>query len=43
MSFAVLGLALDQSLTVNQAECCTVSFPDFFEAMNKIGANIQLQ
>jgi 3-phosphoshikimate 1-carboxyvinyltransferase len=38
MSLAVLGLALDGGLTVSGAECCSVSFPGFAEAMNGIGA-----
>lgn len=40
MSLACLGLGLSEgeSLTVCDAECCNVSFPHFFEVMNKIGA-----
>ncbi len=41
MSFAVMGLALDSPVHVNDAQCCAVSFPDFFAAMNGIGAGIQ--
>lgn len=43
MSFAVMGLALESEIVVTQAECCSVSFPDFFERMNGIGACIKLQ
>ena len=40
MSLACLGLGLKegQEVKVKDAECCSVSFPEFFEAMNKIGA-----
>ena len=37
MSLAVLGLALGD-ITVTGAECCAVSFPDFFTSMSTIGA-----
>ena len=43
MSFAVLGLAMDTPVIVKEAECCAVSFPDFFEAMNGIGAKIKCE
>ena len=41
MSLACLGLGLSegQEVIVNDAECCSVSFPGFFEVMNKIKAN----
>ena len=41
MSLACLGLGLPegQEVIVNDAECCSVSFPGFFEVMNKIKAN----
>ena len=41
MSLACLGLGLPegQEVIVNDAECCSVSFPGFFEVMNKINAN----
>ena len=41
MSLACLGLGLkeDENVIVNDAECCSVSFPGFFEVMNKINAN----
>lgn len=40
MSLACFGLGLkeDQVVTINDAECCSVSFPHFYEEMNKIGA-----
>ena len=40
MSLACLGLGLPegQSVTVSDAEWCSVTFPRFFEAMNEIGA-----
>lgn len=40
MSLACLGLALKsgEKITVNDAQWCSVTFPGFFEAMNKIGA-----
>lgn len=41
MSLACLGLGLPEGeqVIVNDAECCSVSFPGFFEVMNKIKAN----
>ena len=38
MSLACLGLGLPegQEVIVNDAECCSVSFPGFFDVMNKI-------
>ena len=40
MSLACLGLGLPsgESVTVKNAECCAVSFPDFYAVMNKINA-----
>lgn len=43
MSLAVMGLALKDKVIVRDAECCAVSFPDFFEAMRGIGADFNLQ
>lgn len=39
MAFASGGLALDgdSALTIRDAQCCSVSFPGFFETMEKIG------
>lgn len=38
MALSVMGLAMDDPITVNDAECCSVSFPDFYEKMNAAGA-----
>jgi 3-phosphoshikimate 1-carboxyvinyltransferase len=40
MAFACLGLALSEgdSIVVKDAECCAVSFPKFYEVMQKINA-----
>ena len=40
MAMACLGLGLpvDEQVIVHNAECCAVSFPHFFEEMNKIGS-----
>lgn len=43
MAFACLGLALkDESIIVKDAECCAVSFPKFYEIMEKINANFKI-
>ncbi len=41
MAFACLGLALPESeqIIVKNAECCSVSFPNFYNIMKKINAN----
>lgn len=40
MSLAVLGLGLPSGeVVVNDAECCKVSFPNFFEVMKQINAD----
>lgn len=43
MSLACLGLGLKkgESIIVNDAECCAVSFPDFYNVMNGIQADFQ--
>ena len=43
MSLACLGLGLaaGEKVTVSDAEWCSVTFPDFFEVMNKIGAGFE--
>lgn len=41
MSLAVMGLALETPVVVHNAECCAVSFPGFFDAMNGLGADIK--
>ena len=42
MSLSVMGLALKDEIIVKDAECCAVSFPDFFQAMEGIGAGFTL-
>ena len=40
MAFSVLGMGLPQgSVTVTNAECCKVSFPDFYQVMEGLGAH----
>ena len=41
MSLACLGLGLSETenLIINDAECCSVSFPHFYDVMKTIGAN----
>lgn len=43
MSFACFGLGLPagESLVIEDAECCAVSFPGFFESMNGINAGFE--
>ncbi len=43
MSLACLGLGLaeGEKVIVKNAECCAVSFPHFFDIMNKIDANFR--
>lgn len=36
-----LGLPVGQKVVVNNAECCKVSFPHFYDAMNALGAKIE--
>ena len=45
MSLSCLGLGLgnSDSLIVNNAECCSVSFPHFYEIMNEINANFKME
>ncbi len=40
MSFACMGLGLPsgEEIQIKNAECCSVSFPHFYEKMNSIGA-----
>ena len=44
MALACFGLGLKdgETVTVNDAECCSVSFPHFYEVMNGIGAGFIL-
>ncbi|MBQ5491377.1 MAG: 3-phosphoshikimate 1-carboxyvinyltransferase [Treponema sp.] len=43
MSLACMGLGMKegQTVTVNDAECCAVSFPRFFEVMCTLGASFK--
>lgn len=41
LSCAGLGLQEGEKITVKNAECCKVSFPRFYEVMNKINANFK--
>ena len=43
MSLAVLGLALNEneSVEIKNAECCSVSFPNFYNVMKQIGADFK--
>lgn len=45
MAFAVCGLALppEYAIVINNAECCSVSFPHFYESMNGIGAGYKIK
>ncbi|MBQ9494163.1 MAG: 3-phosphoshikimate 1-carboxyvinyltransferase [Treponema sp.] len=40
MAFAAFGIALPQGekIIINDAECCAVTFPQFYETMNQLGA-----
>ena len=38
-----LGLAEGEKVIVNDAEWCSVTFPHFFEVMNKIGAGFEVE
>jgi 3-phosphoshikimate 1-carboxyvinyltransferase len=44
MALSCLGLGMPdgETLTVKDAECCSVSFPYFFDVMNKIGAGFTM-
>jgi 3-phosphoshikimate 1-carboxyvinyltransferase len=44
MSLSCLGLGLPdgEKLTIKGADCCSVSFPGFFDTMNKIGAGFMM-
>jgi 3-phosphoshikimate 1-carboxyvinyltransferase len=43
MALAVAGLFADGSTNVKDAECASVSFPNFFELMNASGAGIEIK
>ena len=38
MALSVMGLAIEDGISVKDAECCAVSFPRFYEKMNACGA-----
>ena len=42
MALMVAGLFADGSMKVKDAQCASVSFPTFFESMNRVGAGIEL-
>ncbi|MBR7064824.1 MAG: 3-phosphoshikimate 1-carboxyvinyltransferase [Treponema sp.] len=42
MSLACLGLSLEKEIVVKGGECCAVSFPNFVDAMNTLGAGFQI-
>jgi len=44
MAMSVCGMALQEgNVMVKDAECCSVSFPGFYELMNKVGAAFVLE
>ncbi len=43
MSLAVAGLFAQGEMAVKDAQCAAVSFPNFFEVMNGVGAGLQLE
>lgn len=43
MALTVAGLFAEGEMKVKDAQCASVSFPNFFELMNKAGANILLK
>lgn len=43
MALAVAGLFAEGEMSVKDAECAAVSFPNFYEAMNGVGANLKLE
>jgi 3-phosphoshikimate 1-carboxyvinyltransferase len=42
MAMAVCGLMCDGQIRISEAECASVSFPAFYETMNKIGAGFEV-
>ncbi|HRX57213.1 MAG TPA: 3-phosphoshikimate 1-carboxyvinyltransferase [Eubacteriales bacterium] len=42
MAMAVCGLMCDGQMRISEAECASVSFPEFYETMNKIGAGFEV-
>jgi len=43
MAMAVCGLFSDGEMKISNAECADVSFPTFYEVMNKAGADIKVK
>ena len=43
MAMTVCGLFTEGELTVHNSQCAAVSFPTFFEVMEKLGADITLK
>lgn len=43
MALSVAGLRAEGETIVNNAECVKVSFPNFYEIMNSVGANITVK
>lgn len=43
MAMAVCGLFADGEMKISNAECAAVSFPNFYEVMNKAGAGIEVK
>ena len=41
LACAGLGLKEGESVIINDAECCSISFPGFYELMNKLGAGFE--
>ena len=41
MSFAVAGLVATGETVIQGAECIATSFPDFVQAMQSIGADVE--
>ena len=43
MALTVAGLYAEGTTTIRDAECASVTFPDFYEKLNNIGAGIVLE
>ena len=43
MAMSVCGLLAGGEMKISNPECAAVSFPGFYEAMNKIGAGFELR
>ena len=43
MAMAVCGLYADGEMKIDNPECAYVSFPGFYEIMNKAGAGFELR